>query len=52
MTDHKVCTECEGSGWVYDYLGGCSDPECCGGPYKVKCVHCSNDWSIFSEEDD
>lgn len=38
-----VCHNCDGNGWVYDYLGGCGDPECCGGPYKVKCRECAND---------
>lgn len=38
------CPECDGDGWNYDYLGGCGDPECCGGPIKVKCRHCENDF--------
>ena len=44
MTKQEDCKECGGYGWVWDYLGGCGDPECCGGPYQVKCTHCDNDW--------
>ena len=33
------CKECDGAGWVLDYLGGCGDPECCGGPFKVRCPY-------------
>lgn len=44
------CDECAGDGWVYDCLGGCGDPECCGGPYKVKCVQCENDWSLDRDD--
>jgi hypothetical protein len=25
------CKECDGDGYIWDYLGGCGDPECCGG---------------------
>ena len=43
------CRECEGTGYVLDYLGGCGDPECCGGPFKVRCHSCVNDWEPGDE---
>ena len=46
----KDCKECDGNGWVYDYLGGCGDPECCGGPWKVQCPSCDNDWEMGDED--
>lgn len=46
----ETCYECGGAGYIWDYMGGCSDPECCGGPYKVKCNQCVNDWD--PEKDD
>lgn len=45
------CRECEGEGWVYDYLGGCGDPECCGGPVAVQCRACDNDWSPDDDQE-
>ncbi len=41
-----ACKNCEDYGFVWDCLGGCGDPECCGGPFKVRCLQCNNDWSI------
>lgn len=38
------CSECNDDGYILDYLGGCGDPECCGGPVEVKCPYCDNDW--------
>ena len=46
------CQSCEGSGWVYDWLGGCGDPECCGGPAQVQCLQCVNDWSPSDPPED
>lgn len=46
----ETCYECGGDGYILDYMGGCSDPECCGGPYKVKCNQCVNDWDPEKEE--
>ena len=39
-----TCSECSGDGWNWDYMGACGDPDCCGGPVKVKCHACDNDW--------
>ena len=39
------CSECEGDGYVYDDMGCCGDPECCGSPVRVQCRACENDWS-------
>ena len=47
----KDCKECDGNGFVYDYLGGCGDPECCGGPWQVQCTACDNDWE-FRDDDE
>ena len=41
-TDVVECGNCYGDGYGLDYLGGCGDPECCGGPVKVKCPYCDN----------
>lgn len=48
----KLCRECEGEGWVYDMLGGCSDPECCGGPFQIRCTACDSNWPDDDEEDE
>jgi hypothetical protein len=42
----ETCWNCDGDGWAYDNMGGC------GGPYKVKCLQCKNDWSADSDDDD
>jgi hypothetical protein len=47
----KYCSECDGYGWVNDYLGGCGDPECCGGPFEVKCCSCNNTWQPGDDTD-
>ena len=47
MTKQEDCKECFGDGWVWDY-SGCCDPECCGGPYQLKCMHCDNDWDPYA----
>ena len=47
----ETCYECGGDGWVYDNLGGCADPDCCGSPIKVQCRQCKNDWSADNEGD-
>ena len=46
------CQECFGDGYILDYLGGCGDPECCGGPVEVQCQHCDNDWDPCDEDED
>lgn len=48
----KDCKECDGQGFVYDFLGGCGDPECCGGPWQVQCTACDNDWEFGDEDED
>lgn len=45
----KSCEECDGNGFVWDFLGGCGDPDCCGGPWKVRCHSCDNDWEPGDE---
>ena len=34
------CESCEDTGWILDYLGGCGDPDCCGGPFSIPCPYC------------
>ena len=46
----KDCAWCDGDGFVMDFLSGCGDPECCGGPFKVQCPHCDNDWEVGDED--
>lgn len=50
-TKQEDCKHCWGDGYVLDYLGGCGDPECCGGPDEVKCTHCDNDWEWGDQYD-
>ena len=47
-----TCRECFGDGYTEESLGGCGDPECCGGPIKVRCQYCDNDWSPDDEDED
>lgn len=53
-TEHETvgdeCWNCGGAGYVLDNLGGCGDPECCGGPWKIKCRQCDNNWSAENAE--
>ena len=47
-----TCHECGGDGYVDDWMGGCGDPECCGGPIRVQCRACDNDWNQDDEDSD
>lgn len=45
------CKECDGDGYIWYYLEGCGDLECFGGPWKLQCPYCDNDWDILDDED-